>query len=170
MLENYTKNLRSVFTVFAVLGLTAAVFWFGANKSTTNAEAAAAASDLDAPAVVFPGIGVGDIPDGNAGVPPQFGPPRFGFVRRNKHRFSDISQKKRNFFIKRRNSGAGINYPDYCLRLFDGVRGLFKNVRGNNRLIVRHDSARVHERKSFRFPFDFAVNSVARYSRLIADN
>ena len=36
--KKYTKNLRSLFTIFAVLGTAIAMLWLGANTSTTNAQ------------------------------------------------------------------------------------------------------------------------------------
>ncbi|MGI8639789.1 MAG: proprotein convertase P-domain-containing protein [Pyrinomonadaceae bacterium] len=69
------KNLRLLSTVFAVLGLAIMVLWFGTNTFTTNVEAATDAGALDAPAVIFPGTGVGNIPDGGPNVPPDYGAP-----------------------------------------------------------------------------------------------
>jgi hypothetical protein len=47
---------------------------------------------------------------------------------------------------------------------------LFENIRRYNRFVIRHDSAGVNKSKDFRFPFDFAVNPVARNARFIADD
>jgi len=72
-LKKNTKNLCSLLTLLAIFGLATAVLWLGANNTTNAASATTAAvEETDA---TFPGTGVGQIPDGLAGTPPQFGPP-----------------------------------------------------------------------------------------------
>ena len=76
-LKRNTKNLCSLFTLLAIIALAWSVLWFGANANTASAEGGIKKSfgGTDTPAAIFPGTGVGAIPDGNTGTPPQFGTP-----------------------------------------------------------------------------------------------
>jgi hypothetical protein len=96
--------------------------------------------------------------------------PRFRFIRSYKNRFSDISQKNRYFFVERRYAGTRINHPYNRLCLFDSKSGLFEDVCGYDRLIIRNYPASIYELESFGSPFDIPVNSVTRNPRLVADD
>ena len=85
----------------------------------------------------------------------EFGPPR---------------GQARKLFVERRHARARVNDPDERDRICDCELGLAKNVRGYDRRLVRHDSARVNEREAAGGPLGLAVDSVARDARLVADN
>jgi subtilisin-like proprotein convertase family protein len=70
------KTLKSglqLIYCLTIVGIAAFALWLGAGTSTANANAANA--DEAAPQATFPGTGVGAIPDGLSGTPPQFGAP-----------------------------------------------------------------------------------------------
>ena len=76
-LKKNRKNLGSLIIGFAVFGSIVAVLWLGAKEGETHADSVIlkANGGTDSPMLTFPGTGVGAIPDGNSGTPPQFGAP-----------------------------------------------------------------------------------------------
>ena len=71
------QNLRSRWQLLyslTIVGVASIALWLGASSNTANANAKNN-DDSAAPSATFPGTGVGAIPDGNSGTPPQFGAP-----------------------------------------------------------------------------------------------
>jgi subtilisin-like proprotein convertase family protein len=67
------ESTRTLLYCLTVFGIVAIALWFGASSNT--ASAGSNNGDDAAPAATFPGTGVGAIPDGLSGTPPQFGAP-----------------------------------------------------------------------------------------------
>jgi subtilisin-like proprotein convertase family protein len=69
-------NLRKVVYCLTVFAGVAAALWFVAGSNPTSAVSNSAGNTVAvSPAATFPGTGVGAIPDGLAGTPPQYGAP-----------------------------------------------------------------------------------------------
>lgn len=68
------ESTRTLLYCIAVFGIAATALWFGASSTTISANSNITLNAV-APAATFPCTGVGAIPDGNAGTPPQFGTP-----------------------------------------------------------------------------------------------
>ena len=68
------ESTRTLLYCVTVFGVVAIALWLGASSNTVNANSKNN-NDSAAPSATFPGTGVGAIPDGNSGTPPQFGAP-----------------------------------------------------------------------------------------------
>ncbi|HEY0427906.1 MAG TPA: hypothetical protein VGC76_09000, partial [Pyrinomonadaceae bacterium] len=66
-----TRTLLYCITVFSIVAI---ALWLGAGTKTADASSKNN-SDSATPQATFPGTGVGAIPDGLSGTPPQFGAP-----------------------------------------------------------------------------------------------
>ncbi|HEY0427916.1 MAG TPA: hypothetical protein VGC76_09050, partial [Pyrinomonadaceae bacterium] len=68
-LSNNGQTFRLLFSSFVLFSVIAVVYYFSISPTQTVKAA------TSAPQATFPGTGVGAIPDGLSGTPPQFGAP-----------------------------------------------------------------------------------------------
>src|SRR5947199_6337669 len=97
---------------------------------------------------------------------------RYGvhFIYCDEKRLPGGAQEPRQLFVKRGQTGLAVDNQNEQRGFLDGYVRLAQDFLGNQRLIVRHEAARVDDFERAASPLPLAVNAVASDSRLVGDD